>query len=319
MKTKFHLKPGLITAEILSEASREEACLLLALIAKGGDGENLTELCGVSPVRCGSALAFWEGAGVITRMDGEKIIDEFEQRPGHAELEERPAVEVAKSIRDENLKLLFDDFTAMMKLGSLPTADVKLLTELYVQYKLSTDYILSLAAYLNKKNSLSARRLFDKAIQLVEKGCDTAELLDNYIKDLESQDSAEWEYRRVMGIYNSPSPTQRKYFSKWSKEFCYSAAIVGEAYDIAVMNTKDGKGDFRYMDTILTAWHAAGCTTLSECKAQREASRLQRQAASATKENSKSKPQTPRYGLFDVDKAFEDAVERSFRATESKD
>ena len=78
------------------------------------------------------------------------------------------------------------------------------------------------------------------------------------------------------------------------------------------MNTAGGRGDLRYMDAILTSWHEAGCKTLSECKAKIEADRVNRAAEKSKRKQEKSRPETPRYGDFDVNEAFINAIDRSF-------
>ena len=130
---------------------------------------------------------------------------------------------------------------------------------------------------------------------------------------MEESSGAEWEFRRVLGIYGrNLSVSEKKYFKKWAEELGYSVAVVSEAYDIAVLNTKSGRGDLRYMDSVLTAWHEAGCRTVSECRAKAEADRLTRESDKKEKKYTKSQAETPRYGNFDIQKAFDDAVSRSF-------
>jgi DnaD/phage-associated family protein len=139
------------------------------------------------------------------------------------------------------------------------------------------------------------------------------EALEAYIAEKEaSLGGVEWEFRRLLGIYGrSLSPSERAYFKKWSEEYDYSVTVVGEAFDIAVLNTKDGKADLRYMDSVLTDWHTAGCRTVTECRARCEAKRLEVKQTEP-KKKSKTVAQAPRYGNFDVQDAFEKALERSY-------
>jgi DNA replication protein DnaD len=81
------------------------------------------------------------------------------------------------------------------------------------------------------------------------------------------------------------------------------------------MNTKDSKGDLRYMDSVLTDWHNAGCKTVSECKA-RSAARHYTDKSAEPKKRQKTDAPTPRYGNFDVNDAFKKALERSYGENE---
>ena len=147
-------------------------------------------------------------------------------------------------------------------------------------------------------------------------GIKCGEGLEAHLSEIESSSGAEWEFRRLFGIYNATlSQSQREYFRKWSEDYGYSVGIVSLAYDIAVLNTRSGRGDLRYIDAILTEWHNAGCKTVNECREYIEAERAKKAAKTPIrtgKKATKSTPETPRYGNFDINEAFNDAVARSF-------
>lgn len=312
---------SLIGNPAFAEASKEELRALLALIELSGMCESvsaLAEAASISPARCKAALAFWEEAGVIAQGDCPIVREEFESRLVRGEIDEVPAREVADSIRDEGLASMIDECATLLGLACLPNSDVKNVTALHTQYSLSAEYIVELAAHLAERGSLTARRLCDEAIRLCGKGIDKVEDLEAYINDMNSSTAAEWEYRRVLGIYGrNLSQSEKNYFRKWDEEFGYSVGIVSEAYDIAVMNTKTGRGDLRYMDSILTSWHEAGCRTVAECRERVEAERLRREGErSEQKKRVKTAPETPRYGNFDINEAFNNAVARSFGSEE---
>ena len=303
------------------EASKEELRVLLALVELNGSADSIdsiAKMSGISVPRCKSSLAFWEESGVISRGCEPTITDEFEDRLYRGEIDETPAVQVAESIRDENLSSMLDECAALMGQACLAQVDVKNLTALYTQYGLSAEFIVTLAANIASRDTLTPRKLCNKAIRLSEGGCDSVELLEEYLTQSEKSSGYEYEYRRVLGIYGrNLSKSEKEYFKKWAEVFEYSSAIVSEAYDIAVMNTKSGRGDLRYMDTILSAWHEGGCKTLSECLAKAESDKQKKVEAKAKRTPSKTKPETPRYGDFDVNDAFMKALERSYGTDEN--
>ena len=318
---------SLIGKDAFREASKEELRALLALIELGGEAESESALAAaaeISTPRCKAAIAFWEESGVILPDNGEPIvIREFADRLVKDEIDEVPATKVAENIRDGELASMIEECAMLMGQACLPNVDVKNITALHTQYSLSAEYIVTLAAYMVGKGELTTRKLCNEAIKLSGKGIDSPEALDSYLKDVEEQSGAEWEFRRVLGIYGrSLSASERKYFKKWSEELGYSVGVVSEAYDIAVLNTKSGRGDLRYMDSVLTAWHEAGCKTVNECRAHAESERAKRdsgkQSRTDGKKYEKTKAETPRYGNFDINKAFTDAVARSFGDDEGK-
>ena len=311
MKTKYTVNTGALrTSSAISEASKEELRVLLTLISLGGEPTNEGEISRIactSAPRTKAAIAFWEGAEILKTGESCGIVEEFEERLLAGEIDEEPAIRVADTVRDECLASLLSDCAAFLGVAALSTQEVKNITALVSQYKLPTDYILTLAAHLKSKDKFSVRQLCNKAISLDKSGISETATLDEYLKNLENGN--EWEFRRVLGIYGNISKSQREFIRKWSEEFGYSTEILAEAYDIAMLNT--GKADFRYIDSVLSGWHEAGCKTVSQCLAHNETGKAAR-AQKTEKKYSKSKPETPRYGNFDVNEAFQNALERSF-------
>lgn len=303
---------GLCQNPAFTEASAEEMRVLLTLASLGGaptEESDIARLAGVSAARCRAAIAFWDGAGVLSVNRTPGIVEEFEERLSAGEIDEEPAVTVAEIIRDDSLAMMLEECATIMGTPCLSNQEVANLTNLHKQYQLSAEYIVVLAAFLQSKGELTVRKLCNKAISLEKKGIVTTDDLEKYIVSLDSGE--EWEFRRLLGIYDRAlSQGERELFKKWSEEFGYGAPIVSEAYDIAVMNTKNG--DLRYMDKVLTNWFDAGCKTVSECRAHSESERAKSKAQQGEKKYAKSRPETPRYGNFDVNEAFFNAVERSF-------
>lgn len=320
MTTKLNYRINLlrITANsAFKEASKEELRTLIALIESEGkveDAQELSRAAGISLARCKSALAFWEESGVIREDDGSpSITDEFDDRLVRGEISEVPAVEVAESIRNDDLAGMIDECALLLGHACLSNTEVKELTALYTQYNLSPEYIVTLIAHKAHKGKTTVKRICDDAIRLSGRGIDTVEALDSHLKSLEESSGTEWEIRRVLGIYGrNLSPSEKGYFKKWSETYGYSVAVITEAYDISALNT--GSAKLSYMDAILTSWYESGCRTVSECKARSEAESAKLSTEKNTKKTSKTKPETPRYGEFDVNEAFMNALERSFKS-----
>ena len=315
---KVH-RPALIGNSAFTEASREELRVLLALTELDGRAESaewLAKQTGISTARCRSSLAFWEEAGVISPVEesAPSVSEEFSDRLVRGEIDEEPAVRVAESIRDEHLASMIDECAALLGQACLSNTDVKSLTALCTQYALSPDYVLELAAYMKSKKKTTVKLICNEAIRLSGKGCDSVEALQCYIKNMEESSGSEWEIRRIIGIYGrNLSPSEKKHFKKWTEEFGYSAPIITEAYDITVNKKGVGLQNYlQFMDSVITDWYNAGCRTVSECKARSEAKKAEYAAEKAPKKRQKTQPDTPRYGDFDIDEAFQNALARSY-------
>lgn len=300
--------------EAFTEASRDELRVLLALIECGGKLDSVATLAAraqVSSARAGSALVFWEEAGVIKKCSAQTITEEFEERIELGKIREVSAKDTAKSIRDSALADMISECATLMQRAALNSAEIKELTALHDQYALSAEFIVTLAAYIAGHGKLTVTKLTNKAIQLTEREIDTAEALEHYIADKESESEAEREFRKLFGIYGrAPSKTEKECFNKWSRDYGYFTEIVGEAYDIAVTNAT--RGHLTYADKLLTRWFDTGCRTVAECRAQYEKDEAEKKSKKETEKATKKKPEKERYGDFDPEEAFLRALERSY-------
>lgn len=310
----YRIKPGInpIKTASFTEASKEELRVLCAIgFSEVISDDGVPDAAGVSSARAKSALALWLAEGIIEKCD-DNVIEEFADRLHPGELIETPAKKVAEAIRDEGLSELISECAALFRKPSLTTEEVKCITGLVTQYMLTSDYVLTLAAYLSSKGNLTAAFLRDKAISLFSKGIDTTESLEIHLKEKEQESSNEYEMRRIIGVWQRNFSTKEQaMIRKWFDTFGYSGVIVSEAYDICVMNT--GNLSFAYMDKIISSWHESGCKTLEECRAARAVSKAESKSTESSKrKRSKTEPPKPRYGDFDVDDAFAKALARSY-------
>ena len=320
---KYIFKAGAkVTAcSAFADASADELRILMALIDSSPSAlsdEDIRKISGAPASRVRAALVLWESEGVICKQEcaEDTISEEFDTVVRRGEIDEEESLQVAKNIRDEELCEMLDICAKLMGKPALSTTEVKNLTALVSQYSLTPEFVVMLATYLSEHGKLTAVRLRDRAISLVDKSIDTTEALEVYLNKKESETAAEKEYKRIFGSsWREISDAERALFKKWDEEFGYSTTIVKEAYSISALNT--GTLSLKYMDKILSSWHARGCTTLEECKAQ--------SAISGVKEDTpkkRTKPKTeaekPRYGSFDVEDAFQKALARSFEGLDEE-
>ena len=306
-----------VETEAFGEASAEELRVLVALIEVGGeaDSEELAALARTSHTRAMSAVVFWEGAGVLVPPDKPRVSYEFKDRPERTDIYATSRRETAETIRKNGLRYLIEEFAAMLDKPTLSDTEIHKVTSLSADWALSEEYIFSLASYLASKGSFTITRLFNKAQELLKEKIDTPDLLNDYIKDTESEAGYMRELRRTLGIKNRTlAKSEKEFFSRWVSDFGFSTEIIGEAYDITVKNT--GSRSLSYMDTILTRWHDGGCKTVSDCRALSESDRAaiteKKREIGARETQKKKKQEEPKFVSFDPQEAFLRALERSY-------
>ena len=301
----------MLISSAYSEASADELRVLLALIAKGGSATKtqLSTLSGVSEARVAAAVTLFFEAGVLTKKSN--IVEEFKSGIYKGEIAEESGVSVAKSIRDNSLREVIESFAQLMNKAptELTPFEVDRITGLCSQYNLSGEFIALYMSYLNDKGRLSGvNSLVSGAIRLTEQGVNTVEALEVYLKERDAMNEAFIEIKKLLGIYGRRlSKSEEGYFNKWTVDFGYSSAIIGEAYDITALST--GKASLSYMDTILTEWNKGGARTVEECRALHEKHKAEiDKSAKGAKGRRQEKP---RYGDFDPEEAMRNAIANS--------
>ena len=309
---------GITSLECFKEASKDEMKVLVALASLGAESttaEEIAESIGVSKARVAAAITLFEESGVIEKNEAGIYAEvEYEFEPKKSESNRDSKIEVANSIRDNDLYEMNVELENIFE-KTLEVREIERLTSLYTKKGLSIPYILTLTAYLKDTSQvLSVEKVVREATKLIVKGVNTLEELEIYIKEKSEEVAGEMEMRHLLGIRGRTlTKTEREFFKKWMHEYGYSITIIGEAYDITV-NATGGKS-VSYMDKILTTWHEAGCTTLEECRAK-VMMRKQENAKNVKNSGQKSKKnieaETPKYTDFNSEDALLRALERSY-------
>ncbi len=325
-KTYIYIKGKASTSEVFADASADElralVCLMEAISPIDADG--ISKNAGISRARAAAAIILWLEAGVIKEADGSPTLtEEFNTGTREGEIEERSSIDVAKTIRDEQLSDMISECTKLLRRASLPIEDTKKITGLYKQYGLSTEYILTLTAFLTHggERRVNVDTLVNAAINYsTEMGISTVEALEAYIERKESESATAKEFRKIFGIYDRAlSKTEAECFDRWSREYGYFTEIVGEAYDLAVM------GGYKKLvfqaNRLLTRWYDTGCRTVADCRARFEEDEAEKKRERENNKREKKAAEKPRdtYSDFDPEEALRLALERSFGSDDDDD
>ncbi len=306
LRTDAILKGG-----FLSELSADEMRILLALIARGGSvsKEELQEITGCTAARVASATMLFSEAGVAVPRDAVRVTEEFESPRLITESYEPGSAEIAKTVRDNDLAELIDDFTRLIGKGALKPFEAGKITSLVEEYELTAEYIALYMAHLHERGRLtSAAALHSGAVKLFNDGIRDVESLNRYIQTVESTSALTSEIKSALGIYRRLSPTEEGYIKKWTEELSYSVPVVSLAYDITVLNT--GKVSFKYMDKLISDWHAAGCTDVAQCEERYNERSKELAEGAKPARRGEEKPKL-KYGDFDPEEALKNAIKNS--------
>ena len=322
MKQYVINRDALTECEAFETATADELRVLLAVIAGDGvaDKDAIAKAAKTAPARAKASLVLWEECGILTPTEKQSITDEFEENIADSTMTAKGA---AKTIRQGELGKFMADFAEMTGVAALSTEAAKLVSAVYGELGVNTDYMLSLAVYISEKGKLTAKRFFIEAEKLVKRGIDTDEALAEYINEKKNEAPSEWEFRRLIGVYDRTlTKSERSYVKKWYGEFGYSNELVGEAYDLTV-NLK-GKLVLSYMNKILESWHESGVKTVpdAEKKMAEDRANIASKARAEQTEGKATKKSAPKKEKpdcsFDIDDVFAKALARSFGTEEIK-
>lgn len=243
------------------------------LYSRNGQIPSVEELAAeldIAENRVKFALGFWVSEGELIQTDDNtydfpkpnKISEKAPAKPKRKSRRSsfsRPSYksdEIDKAAeKNQTLASMF--YQAESILGDLLSgSEIELLYSFYDWLGLPCEVIVMLLDYAAKHGKTGKRYLETVAIDWADKGIDTFEKAEEYIKQLEELETAEYQIRSVLGIYDRAlTQTEKKYIKNWS-ELGISPELVSLAYDRTVNNT--GKLSYSYMNKILVSWHDEG-------------------------------------------------------------
>ncbi len=242
-----------------------------------------------------AAIEFWITAEVIwedgdgysfSQPDAEKgfrekasVVSNLRVRPSYdaAEIDATAAV-------NEKIDYLFRQAEVILE-KILSPSDCELLYSFVDWLGLPVEVVIMLLQFAASQGKTGKRYLETVAIDWADKGINTYESAEEYIKEIEMKLSNEGKIRAILGIYDRAlTQTEKKYISLWTFEKNIPIPLVEEAYDRTVSAT--GKMNWAYMNKILLNWQEEGLTSV---EAVRESETLYKLKNAPVKERTNAK------------------------------
>lgn len=226
-----------------------------------------------------NAFDFWESAGLLKQtgsayeLTGDALKSEVTFKGTSAglsknSLRERPSydsaeIDAAASVNKE-VDYLFKEAEKILD-KILSPSDFELIYSFVDWLGLPIEVVIMLLRFARSRGKTGKRYLETVAIDWADKGIDTFESAEEYIKEIELKLSNEGKIRGILGIYDRAlTQTEKKYIKAWTFERDVPAELVAEAYDRTVIAT--GKLNWAYMNKILMAWYDSGIKTVDEAR-----------------------------------------------------
>jgi DnaD/phage-associated family protein len=310
----------LIPQKLLMRAGKAELKLLLSLAADSSLAESYEERADelatemkISRSALDSALAFWIGAGVLSKeKDGESAPAEavVERLPAKAE-EKAPlrtrVTELPQYTSEEFARVLEQrrELTGLIEeaqgvLGKVfNMTETQLLVSISEGLGLDDEYVLDLLAYCKRIGKPNMRYVEKTACSFYDKGICTAAALEEYLRNVDRLASAEGQIRKIFGMGERAfTSKESKFVNDWINSYKFDFDVIRLAYEETVNAT--AKPSMQYANKVLESWYAEGVKSVSEALALKE----KRKGASAA--------QSAQATSFNVDDFFTAAINNGF-------
>ncbi|HHU54103.1 MAG TPA: DnaD domain protein [Clostridiaceae bacterium] len=159
-------------------------------------------------------------------------------------------------------------FQGVMSLGFYTVID-----EWFSQYQFEPEVVYAIFAEASSKQMLKNPGYVSGIAQNWGKsGVKTYSQLNQYYKKFEERQILIQKIRKKLKIKGFLTEYQEEFVDRWTKEYGYNFEII----DLAMAQTVNvGSPSFKYIDTILTAWHKKGLKTAEAIEADQKAHREQ--------------------------------------------
>lgn len=277
---------------------------ILSCFKKDGSilsNENIARRLHVSVDDVASALDFWITSDVLCETDGgysfpddSQIVSasekstvsaktsRFRTRPSYESAEIDAAVSVNK-----NLDYMFKQAEKILD-RLLSPSDFEMIYSFVDWLGLPVEVVIMLLNFASGQGKTTKRYLETVAIDWADKGINTYESAEEYIREIELRLSNEGKIRSILGIYDRAlTQTEKKYIKMWTFDKNVPLPLITEAYDRTVAAT--GKLSWAYMNKILMSWLENGINNLEDLKSHEVLYKLKSGATKERKHTAKSK------------------------------
>ncbi len=143
--------------------------------------------------------------------------------------------------------------------------DASVILAMYDHMGFSPDLILHLVNYCKSVNKLNFRYIEKVSIDWYDRGIDSFEKAEAFIRAMERTKRTETAVATYFGIDGRAlSKKEKEYIESWSVAFGMSIEMIKEAYELCI--DKKSKLSFAYINGIIADWYKKGYKTLSDIK-----------------------------------------------------
>lgn len=236
--------------------------------------EELAEILDIKETKVRAALEYWAAEGYIALSEsgysflgGERGESQKAARLAATSKPSYTHTEIDSALaKNKEISYLFAQTEKI--LGKLlSNNDMEVLYSFVDWLGLPVEVVIMIINYAATRDKKSMRYIEKVAFDWADRGIDTYEKAESYIKRLEESRSKSRKICKILGIYDRAlSTTEKKYIKIWTEERDIPLDLIPAAYDKTMMKT-GGKMGWAYMNKLLCSWQDEGIKTQEELEA----------------------------------------------------
>ena len=251
--------PRALTEGYLSVATGAQIKVILCLIRFEGmpmREEDIARQCNLDVADVTAAIKFWQQQGLLSRR-GSTLCLVAPETVQQIKLPTYSSDEIL-ALKEENTEFSQILEAAQGVLGKIFNHnDASVLYGIYDNLGFGGDMVMQLLGFCAANGKKNFRYIERVALDWHDRGIDTFEKADNYIRHLEQVARDEHQVAVCFGIEGRAlTKKEKEFIAQWREQMTLSLEMIEHAYEVCV--DAKGKLSFPYINGILTDWHTKG-------------------------------------------------------------
>ena len=260
--------------KLMEQCSELQIKSYLLLLQSDGNvtALQISDRLGCSVVKAEESLQFWVQNGCVNQAAAPAPVEAVQQEEpkGKAAVKNDLTVsrEEATTILgyDEGARYLMYE-AENIKGEPISPSEAAGYISIYKLQGMPVEVLLLLIKYSQSVGKYNLKYIRKTAAEWLNAGIDTLEKADAHLNALERQKQLAGQFMAACGINDrSLTKMENEYLYKWSQNMGFDMDMIVYAYEVGIEYT--GRLNCKYMNSVLTAWHAKGIKTVQEAKLQ---------------------------------------------------
>lgn len=226
--------------------------------------EAIAKQCNISADDVETSLDFWLKSGLLIRRGASLVLSGVATEQPQTLPRYNPENVLQYREEDNVFANLLDEIQRILG-KTINHNDASVILAMYDHMGFSTELVLHLVNYCKSIGKLNFRYIEKVSLDWYDRGIDSFEKAESYIRNLERTKRLETAVATYFGIDGRAlSKKEKEYIETWSVAFGMSLEMIKEAYELCI--DKKSKLSFAYINGILADWHKKGYKTLADIK-----------------------------------------------------